>query len=162
MNKRILAFVVAMSLALFLSPLRETHAQSSASPGVPIFAPDPCQSPTTAKQSVPVSFTGQGNGATQLILSGTSGTKIFICGLLGSMPSGGTFPTAAMVAGTGSNCATGQTSITGIIAKTAASYISYTPSSTATYSPVGNDVCFLFTTSVGNTGILGVLTYVQQ
>lgn len=118
----------------------------------PATAADPCQNPGVAKSSVAVTATGQ-------VIALSTGTKVYACTFAGTF--GGTNPTVKFQYGTGTNCGTGTTDLTG----------SFAPAPNGTVLELGyggtlfstaasNALCI----SLGGTSptVAGVLTYVQQ
>jgi hypothetical protein len=101
-----------------------------------VTSTNPCANP----QATLVSVTGatSTNNATQIVaLSGT--TKIFICSMT-VVGVSGTSPTFSLVYGTGTNCATGQTTLVQAFSTTAnQSYLFQGP---VAVSPAGNAVCY--------------------
>lgn len=114
---------------------------------------DPCQSRIIAKSSFAIGITTD----TQLVaLSGT--TVIYVCGFSAVVT--GTTPTFQFVYGTGTICATGQTSLTGAYNPTAGGTVVYGPGSTIFRTTAGQALCMVTT---GTSPVVrGVVTYVQQ
>jgi hypothetical protein len=137
---------------------------NSSGQAVPQTNSDPCAIPASTKSSAVVNITTA--TTTQIVpLSGT--TSIYICGgVLTLGPSSGTADTATIVYGTGANCATGLTALSGALGAgnntSVASPIavSLTSSGIFTSAPAGKALCL---TSAGATvNIQGVISYVQQ
>lgn len=117
---------------------------------------DPCESAAVKKSSVAVNISSA--TTTQLVaLSGS--TSVYVCGFAASML--GTTPAATLEYGTGTNCGTGTTTLTGAIAPTSGSFVLLNVGGpTVVTGASGNALCLL---SGGTTpSIQGVLTYVQQ
>jgi hypothetical protein len=151
----LLACMLAVLWFSLLTNEPKAYAQSGTAPAIPVFAPDPCQSPTTIKSFAPIAISGV--ATTQIVaLSGV--TQIFVCGFMGA--GGGTSPTLQFVYGTGSNCATGTTNLTGAFLPGSGSTSSYTPGMTGFKAAAGNALCLTQTGTAPSYN--GVITYVQQ
>lgn len=116
---------------------------------------NPCQNPNVTIHSV--SAATSGTSASQIIAaSGT--TQIFICSL-SVIGGSGTSPTFGLVYGTGTNCATGQTTLIANFSTTAAAMYSFAGPPVAV-TPASQAVCF----KDGGTSPVQeyVMSYVQQ
>lgn len=123
---------------------------------------DACSASSQPKSSVSVSITSA--TTTQLVaLSGS--TKISVCGWSLSSPEATTVPTFAFEYGTGSNCGTGTTTLTGTFGAgtaTTAGIVNYTAGGTpgTEFSTAsGNALCVVTT---GTVNLQGYVTYVQR
>jgi hypothetical protein len=115
---------------------------------------NPCVDPRATIQSI--ALNASTTSAVQIIaLSGT--TKIYPCSI--TVLGGGTTPTFSLVYGTGTNCATGQTTLTTAIAIPTAAPAQTFPSPVGA-TPAGQAVCTLLTGT--SPTAKGVLSYVQQ
>jgi hypothetical protein len=131
-------------------------------PGAAAIA-DPCQSPGVVKQSVPIAISTA--TTTQLVALNTN-QAIYVCGVSMTIaPSATTADTATLEYGTGANCGTGTTVLTGAFGAgdltTAAPplFLSFADPGTTVKTPFGQALCLL---SAGTTvNIQGVLTFVQ-
>lgn len=127
---------------------------------------DPCQTPAVTKLSKPVSVTSA--TTTQLVaISGS--TSIYVCGFSLSMPPSITSAaTFAFEYGTGSNCGTGTTTLTGTIgnqngALAAGPPVPYTGGGsigTEFSTPSAQALCVVTTGT--NLDLQGYVTYVQR
>lgn len=117
---------------------------------------DPCESGTFQKQSVAVAA-GAAGTSQQIALQ--IGQSIYVCGYqLSQVATAGTLQ---WVYGTGTNCGTGTTNLTGAMGVTASQPFSYgTGGATVMKVPQGNELC-LTTTGAGGTAA-GIVTYIQQ
>lgn len=114
---------------------------------------DPCLNPNVAKSSVAVTATGQ-------LVALSTGKIVYGCQFVATLT--GTTPTITFQYGTGSNCGTGTTALSGALA----------PSPNGTPLVVGTGGTFAatiasnaFCISIGGTGsptVAGLFTYVQQ
>lgn len=121
----------------------------------PPLVGDPCQNNYILKKSVAVA---QGASATTQLIALAAGQTIYVCSMEASLA--GTSPTVTVVTGTGANCGTGQTSLTGAIVGTnAAGFITMNGNGVVTATPVSQALCL---TTAATTSVQGVLTYVQQ
>jgi hypothetical protein len=137
--------------------------------GYYIFSPanafvDPCQSPATAKSSVPINITTA--ATTQLVALQTFQT-IYVCGVTMTIaPSGTTADTITFEYGTSGSCAGGTTALTGALGAgdltttTGVVPISFADPGTSFKTPPSNAVCAL--TAGTTVNIQGFMTYVQQ
>lgn len=131
-------------------------------PGLPPTL-DPCNS-TLLKSSVPINIV---TATTTQLVPLLSGATISVCGVSMTIaPSATTADTATFEYGTGVNCATGTTVLTGAIGAgdvtTAAPplFVSFADPASTMRTPAGQALCLV---SAGTTvNIQGVLTYVQQ
>ncbi len=118
---------------------------------------DPCQDPSVAKSNVEINVdTG---GATQLLAAPSDGADIYVCGAAFTLT--GTSPTAFLLAGTGTGCATGTASLTGILAPTSGSFINLAMGgATLLQGGSGQALCI----ELGGTSPAagGLVTYVEQ
>lgn len=116
---------------------------------------DPCQNPSVLKSSAAISISG-GSGTTQIIAL-SAGKAIYVCAL--NDGSAGTTPSLELLPGTGTNCGTPGTAITGAIPFTSGSSIHLDAGGgTVAVSPASDELCAV---TIG-TGHFGVITYVQQ
>jgi hypothetical protein len=115
---------------------------------------NPCVNPQANLQSV--ALNASTTSAVQIIAL-VAGQKIYVCAI--TVLGGGTTPTFSLVQGTGTNCATGQTTIsTAIALPVAAPAQSFHPPVGVTAS--GNALCTLLAGT--SPTAKGVLSYVQQ
>lgn len=112
---------------------------------------DPCF--VTAKQSVAISIAGA--TATQLVAL-AAGKSVYVCGFTASV---GATTTIQLQYGTGSVCASGTTQLTGVIAPSTGTVVSFAADGTEFTAPAGNALCL---TPTGTGGVQGFLSYVQQ
>jgi hypothetical protein len=134
-------------------------------------AVDPCASPNVAKSSAPISI-ASGNTATTQIIPLVGGKAIFVCSATMGMNLVNTSATetAQFEYGTGANCGTGTTTLTGAILDSSninGGPLSMTfPSPGTLWSvPTGNALCIavtLVTGAANSTSVNGSVTYVQQ
>lgn len=96
---------------------------------------DPCQDVGTLKAGA---FKQIAASSTTEIISLTGGQTIFPCGFLFNQVLGGTFK---FVTGTGTNCAAGQTDVSGTFGTLANQPYTYVPAMTALTIPVGQALC---------------------
>jgi len=118
-------------------------------------ATDPCQSGTVAKSSVAISATADAQ-----LVALTAGQSVYVCGFT-LQSTAGTAPTARLIYGTGTVCATGTTGLTGVFGFTNnADSVTAGWGSTVAATAASNALCI----DVGGTTptIVGVLTYVKQ
>ncbi len=113
---------------------------------------DPCQNPGVAKSSVAVTAGGQ-------LVALASGQKVYACQFAATL--GGTNPTVTFQYGTGTNCGTGTTNLSGALAPAPNGtelVMGYSGSIFSTAA--SNALCI----SLGGTSptVAGVLTFVQQ
>lgn len=115
---------------------------------------DPCQNPYILKSSSPVA---QGASATTAIGPAlVVGQKVYVCSL--EVTLAGTTPTFTMVTGTGSNCASTQSNLSG--AFTVVGYMqAFGSVGVLTTSVVSGQICL---TTAATTSVQGIVTYVQQ
>src|SRR3989454_7066012 len=118
-------------------------------------APDPCLNPNVAKSNQAISVAAA--GAAQLVALASSQT-IYACSAAFTLA--GTTPTAIFQYGTGTNCATGTTNLTGTMAPTSGTELAMGWGGTVFKSAASNALCL----NLGGTSpsAQGVLTYVQQ
>lgn len=126
-------------------------------PGLPTHATsDPCDSGSLAKVNGVI--TAAAASTTQQIAAVT-GSKIYVCGY--QMSQIATAGTVQWVYGTGANCGTGTTNISGAMGVTASSPITYGGGSAVIIIvPTSNALC-LTTTGAGGT-VAGLLTFIQS
>lgn len=123
-------------------------------------ANDPCGSWGTTKQSTAVTIS---TATTTQIVALTAGQTIFVCGFNFSM-TGTTAPTFQFEYGTGTNCGTGTTVLTGVyaadITATIGQYIYGGGEMTIFATASANALCIV----TGGTGpsLQGVVTFVQR
>ena len=137
---------------------------NSSGQAVPETNADPCSIPASTKVSAVVSIT---TATTTQIVPLVAGQSVYICGgVLTIAPSATTADTATLVYGTGTNCATGLTALSGAFGAgdltTAAPpiVVPLASSGIVTSAPAGKALCL---TSAGATvNIQGVISYVQQ
>jgi hypothetical protein len=147
-----------LAVLLALAPAPELLAQSNTSaPAATALATtgaNPCHNPFSTLQAVLVSTSGI--SATQIIaISGS--TKIYPCSL-NVVGVSGTSPTFSLVYGTGTNCATGQTSYLGAWTTTANTVYPFVGPLPPT--PAGQALCYL---AGGTSPVQRIaLSYVQQ
>jgi hypothetical protein len=117
---------------------------------------DPCQSGSIVKTSSPI--VAAAAGTTQIVaLSAVN--SIYVCGY--QMSQVATAGTVQWEYGTGVNCGTGTTIITGAMGVTASSPFSYgSGGATVTKVPTGNALCLVTTGAGGTVG--GIVTYIQS
>ena len=128
-------------------------ASSASSPSA--INSDPCENLGSIKLSAQINVS---TATTTQIVAASPGQTIYVCQV--SFSASGTTPTAQFVYGTGSNCGTGQATLTGIIAPTSGQYITSSFGGAMFSVPVSNALCI---TSTGTTPALGGwVTYVQQ
>ena len=128
-----------------------------ATPGLSNHAAnDPCQTGSLPKQSVPI--VAAAASTTQQIAAITI-DSIYVCGY--QMSQVATAGTLQWVYGTGANCGTGTTNLTGAMGVTASQPISYSVGVGYVMKvPTGNALC-LTTTGAGGTAA-GIVTFVQS
>lgn len=111
---------------------------------------DPCQDKTIKKLSVPV---GISTATTTQLVALVAGQTIFPCEISVVI---GASTTVVLEYGTGSNCGTGTTTLSGVV-PASTYYVGF--GGTFVNVPVANAVCIL---STGTGGINGTFTYVQE
>ena len=116
---------------------------------------DPCLAPNVAKSNQAISVAAA--GAAQLVALASS-QSIYACSAAFTLA--GTAPTAIFQYGTGTNCATGTTNLTGTMAPTSGTELAMGWGGTVFKSAASNALCI----NLGGTSpsAQGVLTYVQQ
>jgi hypothetical protein len=102
-------------------------------------ATDPCNDPNQDKSSVPVSV---GASSTLELIPLTSGQRIYPCYVMVTAGAAGTFQ---LVAGSGTNCATTQTTITGAFTTLTGTPLSSGASLTLLSIPVSKALCGITT-----------------
>jgi hypothetical protein len=136
-------------------------------PAVPGSVIDPCANPYQPKSNIAINITTAGT-AQLLALSGT--TIIYVCGYNFVMPNTATTATSVkFIGGTGSNCGTPVTTLTGVMTSNDAAAVSANPTvvtvapgaSTLFATAAGSELCTVVTGN-GTLAIGGHLTYVQQ
>lgn len=117
---------------------------------------DPCTSGTFQKQSVAV-FAGAASTTQQVALQ--TGLSIYVCGYqLSQIATAGT---VQWVYGTGANCVTGTTNLTGAMGVTASQPFTYgTGGATVMKTPQSQELC-ITATGTGGT-VSGIVTFIQQ
>jgi hypothetical protein len=126
-------------------------------------ASDPCVSSSTTKLSVPINIT---TATTTQLVPLAAGQAIYVCGVSATIaPSATTADTFLLEYGTGSNCGTGTTVLSGpfgagdVNTAQPPILITFGDPGTTTTAPASNALCLL---SAGATvNIQGVLSYVQ-
>lgn len=114
---------------------------------------DPCQSGSFPKTSA-VIFAAAAGTTQQVPL--VTGQSIYVCGYQASLESAGTL---AWVYGTGANCGTGTTAISGPMSFLASTPVAYSAPGYVMKVPLSNALCI---TTTGAGGIVdGVLTFIQ-
>lgn len=144
-----------LSALLALAP--GLRAQSNISQPVPVTmaaGSNPCQNPEATLVSTGV--TTSGTAAVQIVaLSGS--TKVYICSLT-VIGQSGTNPTFSLVQGTGSSCASGQTTVVPAFATPANTLFAF--ANPVSVGAAGNALCYL---DAGTTPVQKAqITYVQQ
>jgi hypothetical protein len=132
-------------------------------PGHPATA-DPCQNGGYGKTSAPINVT---TATTTQLVAISGNATVYVCGVTMTIaPSGTTADTATFEYGTGANCGTGTTALTGALGAgdltttTGLLPVSFADPGTSFRTPPGNALCLL---SAGTTvNIQGFVTYVQQ
>ena len=119
------------------------------------FGGDPCENPNVVKSSAVISVA---SASTAQIVALAAGKAVYICGV--SDGSAGTSPALTLVYGTGTNCGTGTTSLTGAIPFTSGSQLNLGWGGNIASTPVGNAFCV--TTAGTVSGHYGMVSYVQQ
>jgi hypothetical protein len=115
---------------------------------------DPCGSGTYSKLSAPISAVA--GAATTQILAALEGLSFYVCGYhLSQLTAAGTLQ---WVYGTGSNCVTGTTSLTGAMGVTASQPIQYSGPGYVFKTATFKALC-LAVTGAGTAS--GVVTYVS-
>jgi hypothetical protein len=116
---------------------------------------DPCQNPSLLKTSAAISISGA--AGTYQIVALSAGKAIYVCGL--NDGSAGTTPSFELLPGTGTNCGTPGTALTGAIPFTSGSSIHLDAGGgTVVSTPASDELCAV---TIG-TGHFGVVTYVQE
>ena len=131
---------------------------------VPETNSDPCSNPSNTKASAAINITTA--TTTQLVaISGT--TTIYICGGSFSIAPSATAAASAYISyGTGTNCGTGLTAITGAYGAgdltTAAPplMVNLLSSGVVAIAPAGKALCI--TTAGATVNVQGIISYVQQ
>jgi hypothetical protein len=117
---------------------------------------DPCSSGTFTKLSALVSAVG--GATTTQIIAGLEGLNIYVCGYQVSQVS--TAGTLQWVYGSGSNCGTGTTSLTGAVGVTASQPVNSPPVAGYVFK-TGTAFKALCLTATGGGAVSGVVTYVN-
>ena len=115
---------------------------------------DPCQNPAVLKSSAAISIAS----ASTVQIVALSGTKsIYVCAL--SDGSSGTTPSFELLPGTGTNCGTPGTALTGVITFTSGSGIHLDAGGgSVVVAPAGDELCAVTVGAAHG----GVVTFVQQ
>lgn len=144
MNRLFSAILCVM--VLFVSTPTPSFAQAGPGGSVIIFGAnaDPCQNSAAKKFTSIVNISSA--TTTQLVAAQTGTKQIRFCG--GKFSASGTGPTALFVTGTGTNCGTGTTSLTGTIAIPTGTIFSLAEGLTNFTSPALGAVCL----TSGGTG----------
>ncbi len=124
-------------------------AQQQQPPGL-----NPCMNPQASLQSL--ALNASGTSAAQIVAL-VSGQKIYVCSI--TVLGGGTTPTFSLVYGTGTNCATGQTTVVTAISLPISAPAQTFPAPVGVTAS-GNALCTLLTGT--SPTAKGVLSYVQQ
>lgn len=135
-----------------------TSATLASIAGTQVVSPvaiDPCQSPAIAKSSASIAIA---SATTTQIVALSGSTIIYVCGYNFSIT--GTLPTYQFEYGTGSNCGTGTTVLSGAFLPIVGTLAQYSPTFSAFKSAAGNALCIVTTGTLPS--LQGVLTYVQQ
>ena len=114
---------------------------------------DACMNPNLVKSSVVLSVA---SATTVQVVPLSTGKQIYVCGVVDG--SAGTTPSLALLYGTGTNCGSGTTALTGAVPFTSGSALNLGWGGNIVAAPVSNALCV---TTVG-AGHYGVVTYVQQ
>ena len=123
-------------------------------PGLITYAADPCQSPLNNKNSAVITAAA---ASTTQIVALANGQTISPCGFSVTASGVGTLQ---WVTGTGANCATGTTNLSGTYTTSVAGPIVFGPGSTVFKVPPSQAICVTMTGAAITAA--GVLTYVQQ
>ncbi len=137
---------------------------NAAGQAIPETNNDPCSNPSNTKASAVVNITSA--TTTQLVpVSGT--TSIYICGGSFSIaPSATSADTATIEYGSGTNCGTGTTALTGaygagdLTTATGPLMVNLFSSGVVAVAPSGKALCLLSAGTAVN--IQGIISYVQQ
>lgn len=130
----------------------------------PATGVDPCQSPSTLKQSQPINVVAA--ATTQLVPAATI-QGIYVCGGFLTVGSSGTTPATALFEyGTGASCGTGTTVLTGAMGTGTATAtndgepVTIPGGVTNFRAPTGNALCIV--TAGTTVNVQGYISYVQQ
>jgi hypothetical protein len=115
---------------------------------------DPCTDPGQDKNSVAVNI---GAATTLELISLTAGQRIYPCGYIVTAGAAGTFQ---LVTGTGTNCAVGQTPLTGAFTTLTGTPLPYIGGMMVLKVPVSQAVCGI-TTGLLSTST-GQITYIKK
>jgi len=140
-------YPTAGTISVTMSPVDSFVATQS-------IAGDPCKNPNVQTSSVVINISS--TGTTQLVAP-VAGKAVYVCQVTAS---GGSAATATLEYGTGSNCGTGTTTLTGALALNATQPVSMGWGGAVVTAPAGNALCLLAGGTV--TTAQGVLSYVQQ
>jgi hypothetical protein len=122
---------------------------------------DPCLSSAIAKSSAPVPFISAA-GTTQIVAL-IGGQKIYPCALQITQNWGGTNFTYQWEYGTGANCGTGTTTLSGAYPVSNADITTQSIAGpTLLNVPTGNALCIVLVGAASPGGIAGFVSYVQQ
>jgi hypothetical protein len=145
---------VWLALLLWLLTASSASAQLTTT-ALGRFGGNPCVHPAAPIQS---SFTATSGTSAVQIIALVAGQKIYLCSI-NIVGVSGTSPTFSLVYGTGTNCATGQTKIIGVIATGTNTLYAPSPGGSIVV-PTANAVCYL---DGGTSPVQQLtLTYVQQ
>jgi hypothetical protein len=117
---------------------------------------DPCANANTIKSSVAVAIV---SATTTQLVALSAAKAIYVCGFTAQL---GLSETAKLEYGTGTNCGTGTTALTGAFASDAAviaASFNLDGSGAKVTAPAGTALCLV---STGTAAINGVVSYVQQ
>lgn len=125
-------------------------------------AADPCLSPSTLKQSLPIPLTNA--AVTVQVIPLTAGQTIFPCTIDLTATWGATNFTYTWEYGTGALCGTGTTALSGGHSLVNANIVQETASGPTQFQiPPGNAFCIVMSAATGGTGgIAGHVTFVKQ
>ncbi len=115
---------------------------------------DPCLNPGAAKSSAAMNI---GSATTTQLVALQSGQTVYVCNTSFSYSVAGS---AQFEYGTGTNCGTGTTTLTGAIVTTANEFLSIGWGGTVFKAASSNALCVVTTGT--SPSMQGVLTYVQQ
>ncbi len=147
-----------LSVFLLVVMLLVVGAMATAGPSdtyvlYPVSA-DPCANPSVAKSSAVISAA---TGTTSLV-GLTAAKSIYVCSV--SAVLSGTTPDFTLVTGTGTLCATGVTSLTGVMKPLTGTWVNLGYGGTVVKSVSAGDICAVM--SAGTTAANGIITYVKQ
>lgn len=129
---------------------------------------DPCASSGLVPNNVPVNITG-GTGTTAQIVPLTAGKQIWVCEFTLTVGGSAVTPTTVLFEyGTGTNCATGPTAMTGAFGTLTATagpailVINGPYSGSTMQTAVGNELCIVTTGPAAGINLQGQVTYKIQ